>query len=71
MQRNKPGYVILLVLTIIFALLAVSTLLPQETAVKACWLGYKAHCTFAPISTIILLACCAATCVVRSKLFST
>ena len=70
MQRNKPGYVILLILTIVFTLLAVSTLIPQATAVKACLLGYKAHCTFTPISTIILLALSAVVCRVRSRLFA-
>ena len=37
-------------------LLAVLTLIPTGTASKACFLGYKAHCSFTPISTIGLLA---------------
>ena len=36
--------------------LAVLTLIPSAAASKACLLGYKAHCSFSPISTIILLA---------------
>ena len=37
-------------------LLAALTLIPAGTASKACFLGYKAHCSFTPISTIALLA---------------
>jgi hypothetical protein len=36
--------------------LAILTLIPTGLASKACLLGYKAHCTFTPISTAILLA---------------
>ena len=36
--------------------LAVLTLIPREAASKACLLGYKALCSFAPISTLGLLA---------------
>jgi hypothetical protein len=31
------------------------TLVPDSSASKECMLGYKAHCTFTPISTIILI----------------
>ena len=37
-------------------LLAVLTLIPMPTASKASLLGYKALCSFSPISTIGLLA---------------
>jgi hypothetical protein len=36
--------------------LAVLTLIPREAASKACLLGYKALCSFTPISTLGLLA---------------
>ena len=36
-------------------LLAVLTLLPRAAASKPCLLGYKALCSFSPISTLILL----------------
>jgi hypothetical protein len=36
--------------------LAVLTLMPREAASKACLLGYKALCSFTPISTLGLLA---------------
>lgn len=40
---------------IVWTLLAVWTLIPVDAS-KACALGYEAHCTFAPWSTIICLA---------------
>jgi succinate dehydrogenase/fumarate reductase cytochrome b subunit len=36
--------------------LAVLTLIPRAAASKACLLGYKALCSFFPISTLGLLA---------------
>lgn len=44
-----------LILAIIFIILAISTLIPSAGASKACPLGYYAHCTFTPYSTIILV----------------
>jgi hypothetical protein len=52
-KRKVPVHVIF---TGIYLLLALSTLIPTQTASKICLLGYKAHCTFSPISTVILLA---------------
>jgi hypothetical protein len=40
----------------IHAVLAIVTLIPSGAASKVCLLGYRAHCTFTPISTIIFLA---------------
>ncbi len=37
-------------------ILAIVTLLPRAAASKACLLGYKALCSFTPISTVMLLA---------------
>jgi len=34
---------------------AVLTAAPSEKASKLCLLGYKAHCTFTPISTVICI----------------
>jgi hypothetical protein len=34
---------------------AVLTATPSEKASKLCLLGYKAHCTFTPISTIVCI----------------
>ncbi len=35
---------------------AVSTVIPDSSARKVSYLGYKSHCTFAPFSTIISVA---------------
>lgn len=37
----------------VFALI---TLIPDSSTSKICMLGYRAHCSFAPISTIILIS---------------
>ena len=40
------------VVIIIAVLAGISTLIPTSAS-KPCYLGYYAHCTFTPISTII------------------
>ena len=45
-----------LIFTSIYFVLAVVVMIPMETASKASLLGYKALCSFSPISSIILLA---------------
>jgi hypothetical protein len=70
-QRKNPGYIILMVTTIICTLAAVSTVIPSPLASKACMLGYKAHCTFTPIGTIMCLAFAGISCVVRARFFTT
>ena len=45
-----------LVFVIVHSILAVVTLIPMASASKASLLGYKSHCSFTPISTLILLA---------------
>jgi hypothetical protein len=45
-----------MIFTGVYFLLALVTLIPLGTASKTCLLGYKALCSFSPISTIILLA---------------
>jgi hypothetical protein len=42
----------------IYILAAVLTLVPFMAVSKPCRLGYKALCSFTPISTVILLAMC-------------
>ena len=32
---------------------AIFTLIPDSSASKACYLGYKAHCSFTPFGTMI------------------
>ena len=43
------------IIALLIALAALVTLLPRPTSPKKCSLGYKAICSFAPISTALLL----------------
>jgi hypothetical protein len=45
-----------IVFTIIYFVPAVVTLIPMASASKASLLGYKALCSFSPISTILFIA---------------
>ena len=40
---------------IILCVAAVKTAIPNEEASKSCLVGYKAACSFTPISTLILV----------------
>lgn len=40
---------------------AVATVIPDASASKACYLGYNAHCSFTPFSTIISIIAAAIT----------
>ena len=40
---------------VILSIAAVKTVIPNEKASKPCLLGYKATCSFTPISTVILV----------------
>ena len=71
MKRNKkPGYYTLLALTILLALGAVLTIMPIPYAYKECMLGYKAHCTLTPVSTILCIVFAAITYVVGQRFFT-
>lgn len=48
--------IILNVVQVIMIILAIVTLIPAETAGKANILGYYSICSFAPFSTLILIA---------------
>ena len=54
-MNKRKGHVMLLIVTIVFLLATISSLVPQASASKPCLLGYYAHCSFTPISTIICL----------------
>ncbi len=69
MKVRKKGYWFLFSLTLFFTLLAISTIIPSERASKACMIGYKAHCTFTPISTIICVIPAGLVCFVRKRFF--
>ncbi|OGD75174.1 MAG: hypothetical protein A2Y64_02535 [Candidatus Coatesbacteria bacterium RBG_13_66_14] len=68
---KKKGYAVLLILSIVFAIAAVKTTIPNADAGKDCLLGYRAHCSFTPVSTVICLALAAACCIVRRRSFTT
>jgi hypothetical protein len=42
------------ILALVLVGAAVLTLLPRTSAKKRCMLGYRALCTFAPVSTVVL-----------------
>ena len=69
MKKKKKGYGMWFVVTIIFSLATLSSLIPQASASKACYLGYYAHCTFTPISTVLCLIIAGFACVIRKKKF--
>ena len=46
---------IALILAVILAVLTLLTLAPRASAAKECRLGYRALCTFTPISTGIMV----------------
>jgi hypothetical protein len=48
--------IVAIAVVVIFSIAAVKTVIPNAGASKACLLGYKAACSFAPISTAILAA---------------
>jgi len=70
MKTKKKGYGFLLVLTIVVTLAGLWTLVPQASAAKVCILGYKAHCTFTPISTLVCIALAAIICRIRKRNFT-
>lgn len=69
MKTRKKGYWMFFTLTIIFTLCALSTLIPSEHANNISMLGYKAHCSYTPISTIICIALAGLSCFFRKRFF--
>jgi hypothetical protein len=68
-MKKQPMYTILLLLTVLCTLAAISTILPQESVSKVSLLGYNAHCPFTPVSTILCLALAGVSCKIRVKKF--
>lgn len=68
-NRNAGLYGALLVLSGVFAVAAVVTLIPNPGARWANVLGYKSLCTFTPIGTAVCALLAGATCVVRARVF--
>ena len=70
MKKRKKGYGLFLIITILLTLAAISTLLPQASVTKQSILGYKAHCSFAPISTVICILLTGLFCRIRKRKFT-
>ena len=68
--RKKPGYYVLLTLAVLMVLGAVLTMMPISYAYKECMLGYKAHCTLTPVSTILCIIIAAIAYVTGQRLFT-
>jgi hypothetical protein len=47
--------IVAVVVIVILSIAAVKTVIPNAKASKPCLLGYKATCSFTPISTAILI----------------
>jgi hypothetical protein len=58
MQKTK---IVVIAVIVFLSLAAFKTMSPAADASKPCLLGYKAFCSFAPISTLILIAAAAGT----------
>lgn len=61
------GHRLLLALTVLFTLAGLSTLVPQASASHSCLLGYRAHCPFTPISSLLCFAAAGAVCLMRAR----
>lgn len=69
MKTKKKGYQVLLILTILLTLCAVFTIVPTDHVDKVSMLGYKAGCSYAPISTIVCLLLAGISCKIRKAKF--
>ena len=69
MKIRKKGYWLLFILTIVFTVAALSTVMTSERASKLCLIGYNAHCTFTPISTLICIIPAGLVCFIRKRFF--
>jgi energy-converting hydrogenase Eha subunit C len=66
-MKKQPMYSIMLLTTVLCTLGAISTMLPQESVSKISLLGYKAHCPFSPVSTLLCLLLAGVSCKIRAK----
>ena len=48
--------IVFVIIIIALSIAAIKTVIPNSKASKACLIGYRATCSFTPISTIILVA---------------
>lgn len=69
-KAQTRAYSALLVVSIVLALLAVVTMLPNPGASKPNVLGYRSICTFAPTASALCCLLAAIVCTVRNRRFS-
>ena len=69
MKVRKKGYWFLFILTVFFTLLTIATLLPTDGASKSSLIGYKAFCTFTPISTLLCAVPAGLVCFIRKRFY--
>ena len=69
-RKKKPGYYTLLALAVLLALGAILTTIPVSYAYTECILGYKAHCTLTPVSTILCVIAAVITYMVAHSLLT-
>jgi len=69
--RGKPPQITtktkVYIVIVALVLCAVKTVIPFPYVSKACMLGYKAGCSFTPISTVILVGMIVATYIVAKR----
>ena len=65
----KTGYKVLMLVTIILTLSGLITLLPYGNASEKSMMGYRALCSFAPVSTIACFILAGVTCKIRKARF--
>ncbi|MFB3888479.1 MAG: hypothetical protein ACE14S_03245 [Candidatus Bathyarchaeia archaeon] len=60
--------IVFIFIMVVLSIAAVKTAIPRAEASKPCLLGYKASCSFTPISTAILAAAVVATFLIAKNL---
>ena len=63
----NPKILAVAIAIFLLAILAIKTVIPNADVSKACRLGYKAACSFTPISTAILIIAAAIVFVAAKK----
>jgi hypothetical protein len=65
----KTGYKIFMVITIVFVLSGILTLLPVGNISENNILGYMSHCSFSPVSSLICFILAGVSCIIRKAKF--
>jgi hypothetical protein len=68
-DRKKKVYWTLFVITSVFTLAGLLTLIPRAAASRECALGYRALCAYTPASTGMCLTAALMACIIRRREF--